>query len=473
MIKISSEKIAHLVSGELVNCPVSLDVSSVVIDSRVVTPGALFVAIRGLRQDGHTYTKEAFAKGAVLALVSEPIQDFPHVIVKEKSKTSEYFSQPTILALAKLAKYVHQNLPELYTVAITGSSGKTTTKDLVLQLGELLGETIAAKGSANNEIGVPLTVLECNENTKVLVLEMAARHIGNIKYLTKIAKPNIAIITNIGTAHIEIFGSQENIIKAKSEIIENLAPTDWAIINLDDADSKKLVKKTDAKIISYAINSDADLVARNIQLDDAGNPQFQLIYNSQSANVKLALVGSHNVYNALAASLPFLIKGVKLAKVAEKLSSSKLLSNWRMEANYLNNNILLINDCYNANFESMSAALRALGDVANQRRKIAILGEMKELGEQSNPLHFAIGELISKLQIDRLLVVGKGAQQIIQGAKANESWLGEATLHENNQTLLAYAKELLVENDVVLIKASRSVGLEVVAAGLIKNKGEA
>lgn len=473
MIKITLEKIAEIMSGELINSSDSKVVSAVAIDSNEVTPGALFVAIEGDRQDGHSFVKEAFAKGAVAALVSKPIADFPYILVTEKSQAPEKFSQPTIWALAKLAKHVHQNLPQLITVAITGSSGKTTTKDLVFQLGDLLGKTVATKGTANNEIGMPLTVLECDEDTRLLVLEMGARHTGNIKYLTDIAKPNFSIITHIGTAHLEIFGSEENLMNTKAEIIENLTTTDWAIINLDDANSKKIMQKTSANLATFGIHTNADLVAENIKLNDEGNPEFQMKFRDESAEVRLALIGSHNVYNALAATMPFLLSGVKLAKVVEKLNSSKVLSSWRMEATRLENNILLINDAYNANFESMRAALQALAQIAAQRRKIAILGEMKELGEQSEPFHFAIGELTAKMKIDHLLVVGKGAQKIIEGARADKTWLGEATLHENNHTLLLHAKELLIENDVVLIKASRSVGLEVVAAELVKNKGDA
>jgi UDP-N-acetylmuramoyl-tripeptide--D-alanyl-D-alanine ligase len=473
MIKITLEKIAEIVGGELINSSDSKVVSAVAIDSNKITPGALFVAIEGARQDGHSYVKEAFTKGAVAALVSKPIADFPCILVTERSGAPEQFSQPTIWALAKLATHVHQNLPKLITVAITGSSGKTTTKDLVFQLGDLLGKTVAAKGSANNEIGMPLTVLECDEDTRLLVLEMGARHTGNIKYLTNIAKPNFSIITHIGTAHLEIFGSEENIINAKAEIIENLTTLDWAIINLDDANSKKVIEKTQANLATFAINANANLEAKNIKLNDKGNPEFQMRFQDQSAEVKLEFTGIHNVYNALAAALPFLLSGVPLAKVVEKLNSSKVLSNWRMELTQLKDNILLINDAYNANFESMSAALQALAQIATQRRKIAILGEMKELGDQSGPFHFAIGELTAKIKIDHLLVVGKGAQKIIDGARADKTWLGEATLHENNHTLLVHAKELLRENDVVLIKASRSVGLEIVAAELVRDRGDA
>jgi UDP-N-acetylmuramoyl-tripeptide--D-alanyl-D-alanine ligase len=473
MIKLSLEKIAEVVNGKLVNSSAAKTIAAVAIDSNKVTPGALFVAIEGARQDGHSFIEEAFANGATVALVSKPIADFPHILVTEKSQAPEDFSQPTIWALAKLAKYVHQNLPQLITVAITGSSGKTTTKDLVLQLGDLLGSTIATKGSANNEIGMPLTVLECNDDTRLLVLEMGARHSGNIAYLTNIAKPNFSIITHIGTAHLEIFGSQENIVNTKAEIIENLSAADWAIINLDDDNSKKVINKTLASLATFAVNNDADLIAKSIKTNNHGNPRFELEFKGQSSEVKLNLVGNHNVYNAMAAALPFLLSGVSLEKVAARLNSSKALSNWRMESTQLKSNILLINDAYNANFESMSAALQALAQIGNQRRKIAILGEMKELGEQSQSFHFAIGELTAKMKIDHLLVVGGGAKKIIDGARADESWSGEATLHENNQTLFNHAKELLNENDVVLIKASRSVGLEVLAKELIEIKGEA
>jgi UDP-N-acetylmuramoyl-tripeptide--D-alanyl-D-alanine ligase len=473
MISMTFGEMASVMNGELFDISESdIFTGEITTDSRAVKPGDLFVAIKGLTHDGHDYIAQAKAQGAIAVVAAKPISDTAHILVKEESSLDEIFSQPTIWALAKLAKFVHNKLNNLITIAITGSSGKTTTKDMVSQLGPLLGECIFAKESANNEIGVPLTVLSCDEETKVLILEMGARRVGNIKYLVDIAKPNLAIITHIGSAHIEIFGSLENLRKTKAEIVKDLSQNDYAILNADDPNTAIVRDLTKAKVFLFGLSDQSDVYARNIAFDASGRPNFEMVFKGESAKVELQHLGVHNVSNALAAAAAFLIQGIDLKTVAQLLSKAKSVSKWRMQEVFAPQEVLIINDAYNANPESTKAALAGLTQIAQRRRKIAILGEMKELGELSESAHQDIGKHAAQLGIDHLLVVGVGAKPAVFGANSVKDWKGEATFHENIAALMDYAKQLVTGHDVVLVKASRSIGLEVVVDQLVEKLGE-
>jgi UDP-N-acetylmuramoyl-tripeptide--D-alanyl-D-alanine ligase len=473
MIALTLGEMASVMNGELFGISeTEIFTGEVVTDSRAVKPGDLFVAIKGPTHDGHDYISQAKAQGAIAVVVAKPVSGAAHILVKDESSLDEIFSQPTIWALAKLAKFVHSKLNNLITIAITGSSGKTTTKDIVSQLGPLLGECVFAKESANNEIGVPLTVLRCNEQTNVLILEMGARRVGNIKYLVDIAKPNQAIITHIGSAHIEVFGSLEKLRQTKSEIIASLLQDDYAILNADDPNTAIVRNLTNAKVFLFGLSDQADVYARDIKFDASGRPNFEMIFKGKSAKVDLQLLGIHNVSNALAAAAVFLIQGIDLNTIAQHLSKVQSVSKWRMQEIFAPQEVLIINDAYNANPESTKAALVGLTQIAQRRRKIAILGEMKELGELSETAHQAIGKHAAQLGIDHLLVVGDEAKPAVQGANLVKDWKGKATFHENIPALMNYAKQLVASHDVVLVKASRSIGLEVVVDQLVEKLGE-
>jgi UDP-N-acetylmuramoyl-tripeptide--D-alanyl-D-alanine ligase len=467
LIQLTFAQIAQAVNGQLIALnPETVFSGEVKSNSKQIKPGDLFVAIEGEKFDGHDYVQQAIEAGACAAVVSKKIANHPQVLVSDAS-SAEFFEQATILALGRLARQVHRSLTDLTTIAITGSSGKTSTKDIIAQLGSLIGETIYTQGSENNEIGLPLTVLNCTTSTKLLVLEMGARRIGNIAYLADIAKPNLGIITHIGSAHLEIFGSEENLIKGKSEIISKLNVNDYAIINFDDKKSIKASASTKAKIFSFAIDQAADLTASNINFDNLGFAHFSMNYKNEAEPVQLKLVGKHNIYNALAAAAAYLLLGVNLKKIAELINQVEPLSKWRMQFVNAPNEVLIVNDAYNANPESMQAALLGLKQILPTSRKIAILGEMKELGEHSSRAHRTIGSYVAQLGIDHLLVVGKGARDIFEEAVATKSWIGSATFHENIELAGRYAKELIASKDVVLVKASRSVGLEVLVDQLL------
>ena len=462
-------EIATAINAQSLNLDINQKVTgNVVIDSRNIKAGDLFVAINGEKVDGHTFCEIAIKQGAVAVITSKEIAGVPCLLVSDGIKESKDVDQPSVIALGKLAKYLLSKLPNIWKIAVTGSSGKTTTKDLLTDLGNLIGPTVAPSGSFNNEIGLPQTVLKCDENTKVLILEMGARKIGNIKRLCEIAKPDTSIILNIGTAHAEIFESIENILKAKSEIIECLDSTDTAILNHEDPTFLK--QKTKAKIISFGL-AGAEVSAKNVVLNNNAQASFDLEFKGKSCSVALKLVGAHQVANSLAAAAAFLDHGVEIDKVAQVLSSSTPKSRWRMQVELSANNVTVINDSYNANPESVKSAIKTLKQIGEGKNTFAILGEMRELGSLSKSAHEEIAALIIKLEIKNTLVIGNGAK-FISDFLASHQYQGKISFVENIEKGLLKAKELISSNDVVLVKASRSIGLERVANAILEDFSE-
>lgn len=469
MITMTLKEISNAISGEIKNVDGDLKVTGkVVIDSRKVSKGDLFIAINGENLDGHDFSRQAINSGAVAVVSSKVIPGLPSLVVTEGNSGSKDVDQPTVIALGKLASYLLSKLPNIWKVAVTGSSGKTTTKDLLSDLGNLIGPTVFPVGSFNNEIGLPQTVLECNEETKVLILEMGARRAGNIKHLCQIAKPDTSILLNIGTAHAGIFTSVEKILETKREIIECLTENDVAILNKEDATFS--LQKTKAQITSFGLNG-ADICAKNITINENAQASFDLEYMGKSSHVDLKIIGSHQVSNALAAAAAFLTKGLDIEKVAKTLSGSTPKSKWRMQLETSKNNILVINDAYNANPESMASAIKTLKQIGGKRNTVAILGEMKELGSLSKQKHEEIAALIQKLEIKNILIIGEGAK-IVFDYLSNNSYKGLLNYVENVESGITKAKEIIQTNDVVLVKASRSVGLERVANAIVSDFSE-
>jgi UDP-N-acetylmuramoyl-tripeptide--D-alanyl-D-alanine ligase len=469
MIPMTMEEIAKAISAELKNLDSNIKVTGkVVIDSRKVSKGDLFVAINGENVDGHDFCAAAVKQGAVAVIASKEIPGLPSLIVSNGNMTSQDVDQPTVIALGKLASYLLIKLPNIWKVAVTGSSGKTTTKDLLADLGKLIGPTVAPKGSFNNEIGFPQTVLECDENTKVLILEMGARRVGNIKHLCEIAKPDTSILLNVGTAHAEIFSSVESILEAKSEIIQCLTSTDIAILNHEDVTFPK--QKTKAQIVSFGL-SGADVSAKNVILNEKAQAQYDLEYLGKTSQVKLKLIGSHQVSNSLAAAAAFLKKGIDIDLVAKALSNSVAQSKWRMQIEVSKKNVTVINDAYNANPESMKSAILTLKQIGAGKNTCAILGEMRELGELSVSKHNEVAELVQKLEIRNTIIIGSGAKPIYDFLSSN-GYQGKLHFVENVESGIAKAKEMIQPNDVVLVKASRSIGLERVANAIVSDFSE-
>jgi UDP-N-acetylmuramoyl-tripeptide--D-alanyl-D-alanine ligase len=469
MIPLTLEEISVAINAATLNFDSNLQVTGkVVIDSRKVSQGDLFVAINGEKVDGHDFCHEAIKKGAIAVVSSKELVGIPTLLVKEGNAASKNVDQPTVIALGKLASYLLMKLPNIFKIAVTGSSGKTTTKDLLFDLGNLIGPTVAPVGSYNNEIGMPQTILECDEKTKVLILEMGAREVGNIKKLCQIAKPDTSILLNIGSAHIEIFGSRELILKTKSEIIECLNAEDVAVLNHEDETFSK--QKTKAKVVSFGL-SGADVSAKNVVLNDKAQASYELEFEGKVSQVNLKLVGAHQVSNSLAAAAVFLKKGLDIDLVAKTLSNSVAKSKWRMQVEVNSKNVTVINDSYNANPESMKAAIRTLKQAGADKKTFIIVGEMLELGSDSKQMHEEVADLIQKLDVKKTLVVGNGAK-IVSDYLSNNAYKGRLEFCMDIDSAISKTKEMVEINDVVLVKASRAIGLERVANALMNDFSE-
>ncbi|MFB6891177.1 UDP-N-acetylmuramoyl-tripeptide--D-alanyl-D-alanine ligase [Kitasatospora sp. NPDC056327] len=460
MIALTLAEVAAAVGGTLAGAdPDALVTAPVEVDSRKVRPGGLFAAFVGEHADGHDYAATAVGAGAVAVLASRPV-GVPAVLVDS-----------VVDALGKLARAVVGRTGAT-VVALTGSAGKTSTKDLIAQLLQRLGDTVYPPGSLNNEIGHPMTALRVEDTTRHLVLEMGARHKGDIEYLTSITPPRIGLVLNVGTAHVGEFGSQEAIAEAKGELVEALPADGVAILNADDRLVRAMAARTRARVVFFGESPDAGVRARDVRLDSTGRPSFTLSTPAGSAPVQLRLYGEHHVSNALAAAAVAMELGLSVDDTAEALSQAGALSRWRMEVVDRADGVTVVNDAYNANPDSMRAALRALismgGRGPERRRTWAVLGEMRELGEDSLAEHDAIGRLAVRLDVTKLVAVGgREAACMELGARNEGSWGEESVLVSDADAAVELLRSQLRPGDVVLVKASRSVGLEKVAEALL------
>jgi UDP-N-acetylmuramoyl-tripeptide--D-alanyl-D-alanine ligase len=445
LIDMTLGEVAAIVAGRLTDAdPHTLVSAPVQFDSRQARPGGLFLALPGEHVDGHDYVDSALAAGAVAAIVTRRV-DAPSILVPDG-----------LGALAALAAAVIRRLPDIRVVGITGSSGKTSTKDLLAQLLEHLGPTVAPPESFNNELGHPYTVLLSTVDTEYLVLETSARGIGHIRELTTIAPPHVGVVLNVGSAHLGEFGSREAIAQAKGELIEALPADGVAILNGGDPLVVAMRTRTAARVVTFGDRG--DVRASGVRLDDLGRPSFQLAARGASAAVSLRFSGEHHVENALASAAVALEYGMPLADVATALSEARPRSKWRMETTERPDGVIVINDAYNANPESMHAALRGLAAIGRSRaaRTWAVLGEMAELGEATAAEHEALGATANALGISRVVAVGETARAIEHGS----DWVPDA------EAAISLVRKEVQPGDVVLVKASRAAGLERVALEL-------
>jgi UDP-N-acetylmuramoyl-tripeptide--D-alanyl-D-alanine ligase len=420
-------------------------------DSRAVTPGCLFLALPGERVDGHDYVAAALDAGAAAALVTKPVRE-PHVLVDDG-----------LDALARLSAASVRGLPDLTVVGITGSSGKTSTKDLVEGLLRRLGPTVAPQASFNNELGHPYTVLRADRATRYLVLELSARGLGHIRVLADIAPPRIGVVLNVGSAHIGEFGSREAIAEAKGELVEALPSAvdgGVAVLNADDPLVAAMAARTSARVVMVGRAADADVRALDVRLDDGAHASFELVAATGSAGVRLSLVGEHHVGNALAATAVALELGIALGHVAEALSTARPRSGSRMAVAERADGVLVVDDAYNANPESMRAAVETLAQLGQGRRSWAVLGHMAELGEAGAAAHGELGRACASAGISRVLAVGPGARAIADAATRVPGWAGTARWVADQQEAASVLRAELRSGDVVLFKASHAVGLE-------------
>ncbi len=461
MIPLSLAEVAQSVSGRLLDAdPSAVVTGPVEYDSRLVAPGGLFVAFPGEKVDGHDYAAAAVASGAAAVLGTRAVDGagsgspgaaagagpgaVPMIIVDD-ART----------AMAALARTVVGRLPELTVVGLTGSSGKTTTKDLTAQLLTRLGPTVAPAGSLNNELGYPYTVLRAGVDTRYLVLEMGARGIGHVRYLCEVAQPRIGIVINVGVAHIGEFGSQDQIALAKGELVEALPASGLAVLNADDPRVAAMAERTSARVVLVGEAPAAGLRAVDVALDDRGRASFTLVAPEGSAPVRLGITGRHQVGNALSAAAVALECGMTVSGVADALGHLRLVSTRRMDVFDRADDVTVIDDSYNANPASTAAALRALTAMARGRRGVAVLGYMAELGEYERAGHEEVGRLAAELGVDLLVAVGTPAAPIRDGAVAVASWGGKSVQVTDQEEAVALLRSELRPGDVVLVKGSR------------------
>ncbi|WKD57362.1 UDP-N-acetylmuramoyl-tripeptide--D-alanyl-D-alanine ligase [Corynebacterium capitovis DSM 44611] len=502
MIPLQLHAIAEITGGVLNEQadPDAWATGFVEFDSRKISPGGLFVALVGARSDGHEFARAAVEQGAVAALVARDV-DAPAVIVPKveqragdnsdlAARDPDGSTRAVVAGMSKLAAYVARDLAAnhgLSIAGVTGSVGKTSTKDLIAVVLSAAGETVAPPGSFNNEIGHPYTVLRCTESTDFLVAEMSARGIGHIAHLATIAPPRVGVVLNVGSAHIGEFGSKDNIALAKGELVEALpsaADGGVAVLNADDPLVAAMASRTAARVVTFSTTTDAaDYYATDIELDDVARATFTMHSpGNERQRVRLGVFGAHQVSNALAAAAVGIESGMDAVTVARALSQAQGVSVNRMDVNTREDGVTVINDAYNANPDSMRAGVAALGFTAAARpgaRSIAVLGEMGELGGDSVQAHRDLGDELGRYHVTHLVAVGESEAMsaLVEQARAR----GIATIGATGvEDAAAQVSEILAtppageedwqmrtDRDVVLVKASNAVGLWAVAERLL------
>lgn len=421
--------------------------SGVSIDTRTLKPGQLYWALRGEQFDGHDFIKNAFQAGAVGAVVSQDVAgDFTTLKVTN-----------TRQALADLARFHRQQFP-IPIIAVTGSCGKTTTRALLANVFSQAGNVLFSVSSFNNEIGVPLTVLQLKPEHQYAITEMGANHAGEIAFLTHIVHPDVAIITNAAQAHLEGFGDLEGVACAKGEIFQGLGPQGVAVINTDDAHADFWRQLAGSRrIVTFGVDHPADVSARHIQFNELGQPSFELIINGQTAPVQLQLMGGHNIHNALAAAAAGHALGLSLSAIQAGLSAATAEKR-RLIEQRSPEGAVIIDDSYNANPLSVRAAIQLLAHRAGER--ILVIGDMRELGEDAPQYHQQVGLEAKNLGIEQLYCYGDLTRH------AANAFGKKAYFFADRNALIQALKPHLREQVTVLIKGSNSMQMDRVVAAL-------
>ncbi|MCL1839070.1 MAG: UDP-N-acetylmuramoyl-tripeptide--D-alanyl-D-alanine ligase [Propionibacteriaceae bacterium] len=453
---LSAGEVASACQGKLIGDPETLVGSAVEIDSRLVTPGAIFVALGGEKTDGHNFITDAIARGAAAVLVKQELElPIPVIVVADP-----------LVGLTNLASYLVEaaRARQTWSLAVTGSSGKTSTKDLLSQILETDGETVAPVGSFNNEIGVPLTATRITSKTRFLVSEFGSRGIGHIAALAQIVPVDTAVVLNVGQVHLSEFGTIEDVARGKGELVQ--AAQNWAVLNADDHRVLAMQELTAAKLATFSAHAEPTVgTLRLYATDCTADEQQRFSFNVQisgmveaKAHVKLQVVGRHQISNALAAVGAALTAGLEFETAIAALNKAVVRSKWRMEMSSNPNGLTIINDAYNANPDSMRAGLRTLAGLRPDGGKlIAVLGDMLELGEITPAAHYAVGEFAAQLGIDLLVALGDQRDQLVAGAMSAGA---RAVAAANTEEAVALVDSFASQNDVVLVKASRAIALE-------------
>ncbi len=425
---------------------------SVETDSRLVGAGSIFFALPGEVTDGHLFAEGAVANGAVLVVAERPLDlDVPVLVVDDG-----------VAALAALARDVVARVRargRLRVVAVTGSNGKTTTKNLMRAIFSAEGPTVAPEGSFNNHVGAPISMLRVDESTAYLVVEMGASGVGEIARLVSIVTPDVGIVLKVGLAHAGEFGGIEQTERAKSEMVRDLPESAVAVLNADDPRVDRMSEVTRARIVRFGHGPESDLRAVDVVSSIEGT-SFTLEVDGARLAVQVRILGEHHVSNVLAALAAAREFGVPMERAIAALGEVARAERWRMELLDPGTGVTVINDAYNASPDSMSAALRTLAQIVTpEQRSVAVLGEMAELGEFAFEEHDRIGRLIVRLNIHKLVVIGQAARHIHLAAGLEGSWDGESVLVDDIDAAYDLLREELRDGDVVLVKSSKSAGL--------------
>jgi UDP-N-acetylmuramoyl-tripeptide--D-alanyl-D-alanine ligase len=453
VIPLHLSDMAQILDGKVIGDASVLATGTVETDSNKVSSGSIFFAKPGEKTDGHRFLSHARQNGAVFAVVEHEVEDvIPQLMVKD-----------TVVALGKLATWLVSELRthgNLRVVGITGSNGKTTTKNMLREILGRVGPTIAPVDSFNNKVGAPVSILRADLETAFLVVEMGAEGLGSIEYLTRMADPDIGVILKVGLAHVGEFGGIENTAQIKSELATSLRPDASLVLNFDDSYVRKMSEKTVAEVHWFGTTADSNYFATDIESAVDGTSYTMNWPDGSRDRVRLEILGEVQVMNALAASAVAHLLGASKSQVIDALESMKLAERWRMQRTVTPSGVTVINDAYNASPDSMKAALQTLAQLGRLgSRTIAVLGEMAELGEFARAEHDSIGRLVVRLNIDQLVVVGEGAKLIHMGASQEGSWDGESEYFTSIDDALGYLRGILTNGDTVLVKSSKSANL--------------
>ena len=464
MIQLRLSEIASAIDATLHGDPDTVVTAGVETDSRLLTPGSLFVAKPGEHTDGHKFIPAAMTAGAVAVVVER----YDAELAIDQLQVTD-----SVLALGKLAKYVLETVRRengIQVVGITGSNGKTSTKNMLRAMLSEFGATVAPIESYNNQVGAPISVLKIDHKTRFLVAELGAGGRGSIGYLADIIKPDIAVELKVGMAHAGEFGGIETTAEIKAELLEHVAESGRVILNADDALVRQMSDKTVAPISWFGTGADADYRATDIATSIDGTGFGMHWPDGDTETVRLHIIGEHHVMNALASLAVIDQLGLGRSRAVNALEALPLAERWRMQLMQRNDGITVINDAYNASPDSTKAALQTLAQLGRSgRRTVAVIGEMAELGEFSVHEHDAIGRLVVRLNIDELVVIGAKAKMVHMGAMQEGSWDGESKFFDSIAEAFDHLRGMLAAGDIVLVKSSKSANLRFLGDALGEN----
>lgn len=462
MITASAKKLADVLGADLLGDKEVSVTGSAETDSRLVSKGSIFFAKPGEQADGHDFVADAKSRGAVVAVVEHRVDvDITQLVVTN-----------TVDALGALAAWLIGELKangKLKVVGITGSNGKTTTKNMLRAILSQVGNTIAPIESFNNRVGAPISILRADLDTEFLVVEMGAEGLGTIAYLAKMAQPDVGVILKVGMAHAGEFGGIDVTAKIKGELAEALGADAQLVLNADDGMVAAMKDRTKASVKWFGTSSDAEYWASDISLSKIGTSFVLNWPDGDKSDIQLAILGEHHIMNALAAAAVSHLLGASKQQIEGALEAMELAERWRMQRIVRADGVTIINDSYNASPDSMKAALQTLAQLGRMgSRTVAVLGEMAELGEYSRHEHDSIGRLVVRLNIDQLVVVGEGAKLIHMGASQEGSWDGESKFFPSIAEALEYLRGILADGDTVLVKSSKSANLRFLGDDLME-----